>query len=152
MSKISNMLVMLQILKDGKIHSIQDISQKIEVSERMVRQYKIELEEAGIYIKSYTGKYGGYQIDSKLDFFTIKNESKEEMYLIMKKAIKEKNKVWIKFDSVNSGITERVIHPAELFLYIDKWYIAGFCELRNEIRLFKLEDIKNYKALEEKYI
>ena len=152
MSKISNMLVMLQIHKDGKIHSIQDISQKIEVSERMVRQYKIELEEAGIYIKSYTGRYGGYQIDSKLDFFTIKNESKEEMYLIMKKAIKEKNKVWIKFNSVNSGITERVIHPAELFLYIDKWFIAGFCELRNEIRLFKLEDIKDYKVLEEKYI
>lgn len=152
MSKISNMLIMLQILKDGKIHSIQSISQELEVSERMIRQYKIELEEAGIYLKSYTGKYGGYQIDSKIDFFTIKNESKEKMYLIMKKAIREKNKVWIKFYSVNSGITERIIHPAELFLYIDKWYIAGFCELRNEIRLFRLNDIKEYKVLNEKYI
>ena len=33
------------------------------------------------------------------------------------------------------GLTERIIHPAELFNYLDKWYIAAFCELRQEIRL-----------------
>lgn len=36
-------------------------------------------------------------------------------------------------------VSERIIHPAELFCYIDKWYVAAFCELRNEIRLFKLK-------------
>ena len=54
----------------------------------------------------------------------------------MKKAIKNKNKVYIVYKSINSGVTKRIIHPAELFCYIDKWYVAGFCELRNEIRLF----------------
>ena len=44
-----------------------------------------------------------------------------------------------------------MIHPAELFCYIDKWYVAAFCELRKEIRLFKLEDILEYKILEERY-
>ena len=62
-----------------------------------------------------------------------------------------KNKVKIRYDSINSGITQRIIHPAELFLYIDKWYIAAFCELRNEIRLFKLENIKEYEVLEDVY-
>lgn len=152
MSKIGNMLNMLQILKDGKVHKIHDISKQLEVSERMVRQYKIELEEAEIYLRSYTGKFGGYKIDSNIDFFTLRNQSKEKMYLIMKKAIKDKNKVRIKFNSINSGITERIIHPAELFLYVDKWYIAAFCELRNEIRLFKLEDIIEYEILNEKYM
>ena len=82
----------------------------------------------------------------------IKNEVKEKMYLVMKKAIANKNKVKIKYKSVNSGITERIIHPAELFIYLDKWYIAAFCELRNEIRLFKLDDIIEYEILAEKYI
>ena len=63
MSKIANMLNMLQILKDKKIHSISDLANQLEVSERMIRQYKVELEQAGIYLKSYTGKYGGYRID-----------------------------------------------------------------------------------------
>ena len=151
MSKIANMLNMLQILKDREIHSISSMAENLEVSERMVRQYKLELEQAGIYVKSYTGKYGGYQIDQNSNFLKIENEVKEKMYVIMKEAIANKNKVKIKFESVNSGITERIIHPAELFIYIDKWYIAAFCELRNEIRLFKLDDIKEYEVLDEVY-
>lgn len=150
MSKVSNMLSMLQILKDGKIHKIQEIAEKLEVSERMVRQYKLELEMAGIYLKSYTGKIGGYQIDSKLDFFTIKNESKEELYLIMKKAIRDKNKAYIQYKSETKD-TERIIHPAELFKYLEDWYIVGYCELRKEIRTFKLKNLLEYKILDEKY-
>ena len=151
MSKISNMLNMLRILKDGKIHSITSLSQALEVSKRMIRQYKLELERAGIYLKSYTGKYGGYKLNENSDFLRTDNEVKEKMYIVMKEAIANKNKVKIKYKSVNSRITERKIHPAELFLYIDKWYIAAFCELRNEIRLFKLDDIKEYHVLNEVY-
>lgn len=152
MSKVANMLNMLQILKDKNIHSISSLAERLEVSERMIRQYKLELEQAGIYLKSYTGKFGGYQLDENSNFLKIKNEVKEKMYLVMKKAIANKNKVKIKYKSVNSGITERIIHPAELFIYLDKWFIAAFCELRNEIRLFKLDDIIEYEILAEKYI
>ena len=152
MSKVANMLNMLQILKDKNIHSISSLAERLEISERMIRQYKLELEQAGIYLKSYTGKFGGYQLDENSNFLKIKNEVKEKMYLVMKKAIANNNKVKIKYKSVNSGITERIIHPAELFIYLDKWYIAAFCELRNEIRLFKLDDIIEYEILAEKYI
>ena len=200
MSKVANMLNMVQILKDGKIHSLQSLAKELEVSVRMIRQYKIELEQAGIYIDSNTGKYGGYKLEqelNKIDIGLTQNEiniledmmlelgeeekdillkikeayiknkqiqdkkklkniqeqSKEltEIYQVVRKAINEKRKMKITFYSVNSGITKRIIHPAELFEYIDEWYVAAFCELRNEIRLFKLEDIKEYKMLEENY-
>ncbi len=151
MSKIANMLNMLQILKDKKIHSLASLAEDLEVSERMIRQYKTELEQAGIYLKSYTGKYGGYQLYENSNFLKIENEVKEKMYIIMREAISKRNKIKIKYESVNSGLTERIIHPAELFLYIDKWYIAAFCELRNEIRLFKLDNIKKYEVLNEVY-
>ena len=151
MSKIANMLNMLQILKDEKVHSIQSLAEKIEISERMVRQYKLELEQAGIYINSITGKYGGYQIEKENNFLKLEDIVKEEMYIVMKKAIKNRNKVKIKYNSINSGNTERIIHPAELFCYIDKWYVAAFCELRKEIRLFKLEDIIEYNVLDDIY-
>ncbi len=152
MSKVANMLNMLQMLKDGQVHGIGELAEKLEVSERMVRQYKQELEQAGIYLKSTTGKYGGYQLEPDNNFLKIDDAKKEEMYFEMKHAIKNRNKVEIKFKSINSGITKRVIHPAELFCYVDMWYVAAFCELRSEIRLFKLKDIKEYKILEEKYI
>ena len=152
MSKIANMLNMLQILKDKQVHSIRSLSEEIEVSERMIRQYKLELEQAGIYLRSYTGKYGGYKLYENSNFLRIKDEVKEKMYVVMKNAIANKNKVKIVYRSVNSGITKRIIHPAELFIYIDKWYIAAFCELRNEIRLFKLDDIKEYEVLNETFM
>ncbi len=152
MSKIANMLNMLQILKDKQIHSIKSLASEIEVSERMIRQYKLELEQAGIYLKSYTGKYGGYQIYDNNIFLKIENEVNEKMYIVMKKAIANKNKVRIVYNSVNSGKTIRIIHPAELFIYIDKWYIAAFCELRNEIRLFKLDNILEYEVLNDIYM
>lgn len=145
------MLTMLQILKDEKVHSIQSLAEKLEVSERMIRQYKLELEQAGIYINSMTGKYGGYQIQKENSFLKLEDVVKEEMYIIMKKAIKNRNKIKIEYTSINSGITKRIIHPAELFCYIDKWYVAGFCELRKEIRLFKLENIMQYQVLDECY-
>lgn len=151
MSKVANMLNMLQKLKDGQVHGIKELAQKLEVSERMIRQYKLELEQVGIYIKSTTGKYGGYQLEADNNFLQIVEEQKEEMYLEMKRAIKNRNKVEIEFKSVNSGITKRIIHPAELFCYVDMWYVAAFCELRNEIRLFKLKDIKGYKILDQRY-
>jgi predicted DNA-binding transcriptional regulator YafY len=151
MSKVANMLNMLQMLKDGQVHGIKELSEELEVSERMIRQYKQELEQAGIYLKSTTGKYGGYQLEADNDFLQIIDAKKEKMYFEMKRAIKNRNKVEIKFDSVNSGSTKRIIHPAELFCYVDMWYVAAFCELRSEIRLFKLKDIKAYKILEEKY-
>lgn len=120
MSKVSNMLKLIQILKDGNVHSIVSLANTIEVSDRMIRQYKLELEQAGIYIKSITGKYGGYKFEKNNNFLKLLDNVKEEMYIVMKEAIRKKKKVKIKFESVNSGITERIIHPAELFCYIDK--------------------------------
>ena len=142
--------IIYHLMENGK-STAPELAEKLEVSERMIRQYKLELEQAGIYLKSFTGKYGGYQLDKNSNFLKIENEVKEKMYIVMKKAIFNKNKVKIRYDSINSGITQRIIHPAELFLYIDKWYIAAFCELRNEIRLFKLENIKEYEVLEDVY-
>jgi predicted DNA-binding transcriptional regulator YafY len=41
---------MLQYLENGRKYNIKELSEKLEVSKRMVRLYKEELEEAGIYI------------------------------------------------------------------------------------------------------
>lgn len=207
MSKTSNMLNMVQILKDGKIHSIKELATKLEVTDRMIRVYKSELEQAGIYIESKKGIYGGYFISDNLNSIDIgltqsdiyllntlndylintdfnrkedytnivekiynayfknistKNNNKlnkinktqnsiSKKYTDFRNAINNKNKINITYNSVNSGITKRIIHPSELFSYLDEWYIAAFCEKRKEIRLFKLNNILNYKILNEKY-
>ena len=50
MSKISNVIMMLQYLENGRKYNIKELAERLEVSERMIRNYKEELEKAGIYI------------------------------------------------------------------------------------------------------
>ena len=203
MSKVANMLKMIKILKDEKIHNMKDIAEKIEISPRMVKQYKNELEQAGIDIESKRGINGGYSLNKELnnidigltyqeliklkeieqyfnddqDFKKIigkiiesyeKNINEADLkkinriqelgkinlkdtYLSLRKAINRKNKVKIKYYSNDSGLNDRVIHPAEMFYYLEEWYVAAFCEKRNAIRLFKLNDIQEYEILDDEY-
>jgi len=203
MSKVANMLKMIKILKDEKIHNMKDIAEKIEISPRMVKQYKNELEQAGIYIESKRGINGGYSLNKELNNIDIGltyqeliklkeikqyfNENQDfkkiigkiiesyeknineadlkkinriqelgkinlkDTYLSLRKAINRKNKVKIKYYSNDFGSNDRVIHPAEMFYYLEEWYVAAFCEKRNAIRLFKLNDIQEYEILDDKY-
>lgn len=63
MTKLSNMLLMLQLLQNGRKYSIKELSEKIEVSERMIRKYKEELDYAGVFIDTIKGPYGGYVLN-----------------------------------------------------------------------------------------
>ena len=62
-SKISNILLMLQYLQNRRKYSIKELSERLEISPRMIRQYKSELEYAGIYIETIYGPYGGYVLN-----------------------------------------------------------------------------------------
>ena len=89
MSKIANMLNLVEKLKDERIHSISELSKELEVSPRMIRQYKTELEEAGIYISSTTGKYGGYQLEQERNTIDIGLTKRD---IVILKTIKEQLK------------------------------------------------------------
>ena len=66
MSKISNVLTMLELLSSGRKYSISELSNILEVSERMIRVYKEDLEKAGIYIDTIMGPYGGYVLNQTI--------------------------------------------------------------------------------------
>jgi len=194
---------MLQLLSNNRKYSVKELAEILEVTERMVRIYKTDLEKAGIYVDTISGPYGGYVLShsvllpqrgfSKYDVLLLK-ESYEQLkknadfnfekeyerlinkvdgiykstekksgndilsesnnkdkYNVLSKAIKEKKKVWVNFLSLDKEGKERVIHPCNLFLYNDEWYVSAFCELRGEIRHFSLLRIVEIKLLEESY-
>lgn len=199
MSEISNTISMLNLLSTGRKYSIQELATILEVSPRMIRTYKEELEKSGIYIDSIMGPYGGYVLNrsirvperkfKKSDYELLdsyiatttdiemkekltllkdkirgiyigsKQEEKElnlnnetqRKYNLLTRAIKGRRKVKILYYSYNSGENERIIEPAEMFLFKDGWYCAAFCELRGDIRHFELKRMKNLELLEETF-
>lgn len=68
MSKLGNTLAMLKILETGRKYTVNELASKIEVSPRMIKTYKSELEKAGIYIDTISGIYGGYVYNHKNNY------------------------------------------------------------------------------------
>lgn len=62
MGKIGAALNMVMLLQNNGKMKIDEIARELEVSNRQVQEYKSELEQAGIFINSQSGKYGGYSI------------------------------------------------------------------------------------------
>ena len=62
MGKISNTIQMLNYLNTGNKYTVKELPEKIGITERMVRYYKVELEQAGIPIETFMGPNGGYYI------------------------------------------------------------------------------------------
>lgn len=60
MSKLSNTLLLLSYLQNGRKYSTEELVKKLEVSPRMIRIYKEDLEKAGFIIETIYGPYGGY--------------------------------------------------------------------------------------------
>ena len=145
MSKVSNVLLMLEYLSSGRKYGIKELASKLEVS------------KAGIYIDTIMGPYGGYVLNQEIKISKNKNNninlSNEDQikYNILTRAIKERRKVKILYDSKSNKNLYRIIEPAEMFLYKDGWYSAAYCELREDMRQFGLKDIKEIELLKEYY-
>lgn len=156
MSKISNVLTMLNLLSNGRKYSISELSEKLEVTPRMIRVYKEEIEKVGIYIDTIKGPYGGYVLNQNINIpkrFIIPNEiniQNKKIFNLVNRAIKEKRKISIEYYSKNmENISKRIICPYDLILLESEWGVASYCELKEEIRHFYINRIKSIKLLEK---
>lgn len=84
MAKLSNMLVMINLLKSGRKYSVKELAERLEVSERVVREYKLFLEEAGIYLETIRGPYGGYVLNRDVVIPNLKYSQRDRNTLINK--------------------------------------------------------------------
>lgn len=191
MSKLSNTLLLLSYLQNGRKYSINELSEKIEVTPRMIRSYKEELEKAGFIIETIYGPYGGYILKknnilvsstfNEYDLEAVENLKRENptsqyleilldkikmilenrsepttkqdmnIYNILSRAIKEKRKVEIEYDSLEKGLNLRTIQPLELFYLKDGFGVAAFCEKKKDLRHFELKRIQKALLLKENY-
>ena len=72
MSKISNILMMIELLGTGRKYSVLELARELEVTPRMVRVYKDEIEKAGIYkeeeIDEHSSLWKGHATQEFIEF------------------------------------------------------------------------------------
>ena len=104
MSKVSNVLTMIELLNSGRKYSIKELSQELEVSERMIRVYKEELDKCGIYVDTIKGPYGGYVLNQSIRMplrkFNKKDSELLNKYIELESDIKFRNELLIIQDKI----------------------------------------------------
>lgn len=137
MSKLSNLILMIQLLNNKKKYSINELSQRLEISPRMVKIYKNELEKAGIYVDTIRGPYGGYVLNQSIIFPNIKISQNDIKML-------EKTRDFIKDKKLRDDVN------------IFKEKLTSILEIKNNFEELKLKDeLSNYynkinRAIKEK--
>ena len=81
MSKVTNALLMMKLLSNGRVYSVKELSEELGVTERMVRNYKEQLEMSGYIIESFKGPGGGYFIN-KNNFMNINFFNKYDLEVL----------------------------------------------------------------------
>lgn len=102
--KIGNVLAMLRILENGQKYTVGELAERLEVSKRMIKIYKEELEKAGIYIETLYGPYGGYVYNHKksYDIEFNYNDIDNIENILNKLSIKEQNDISITLEKIKT--------------------------------------------------
>lgn len=91
MGKIANMLYMIDLLNTGNIYTLKELSEKIGITERMIRYYKDEICNNGIAIESFKGPNGGYFMIDEIKNYTSINKYDIQLLDNVKHFLSENN-------------------------------------------------------------
>lgn len=75
-----------------------------------------------------------------------------EIFSQINQAILDQVMVEIKYDSYSSHtVSARRVDPYHMLFREGCWYLIGFCHLREEIRIFRIDRIKSLEILDKKF-
>lgn len=68
---------------------------------------------------------------------------------IVKESVLNLKKLKVFYKKYNGEVSIRVIRPYGVVVKNSEWYVAAFCEVKDDIRIFKCSRIENIEVLEE---
>ncbi len=74
-----------------------------------------------------------------------------EKIMLLSRAIYEHQQVWIRYRTRDDRGSERAVDPYGLVHRFGFWYLAGYCHLRQDLRLFRADRIEKLSAIEEPF-
>jgi predicted DNA-binding transcriptional regulator YafY len=116
-----------------------------------------ELNNAFIKLETTVSKEHRQEIIRAKESFFIDTEpwwgrKQENQYVdIIKKSVLNLNKLIIYYKKYEGEVSKRIIRPYGVVIKNSKWYVVAFCELKNEVRVFKCGRITNIEVLEDSF-
>jgi len=84
---------------------------------------------------------------------TAQREHRQQMLMLLHLALLEVRKVRMVYEtrSRDGAVSERVVRPYYIMPYVRSWQLVAYCELRDAIRMFKVDRIQEATLLNERY-
>lgn len=76
--------------------------------------------------------------------------SAQHLHLVGR-AVRERHALHLKHASFDGKITERVVDPYGLAYRVGRWYMVGYCHLREDIRTFRLDRVQSASLLDTSF-
>jgi len=117
--------------------------EETQIVENRVRRMKNEYEK--LITENLREEYG--DDDGEGDFFFAPVDYNEKFYETWKQGVAKRQTVKIKYDSTESGITERLVDPYKSRAP----YGEGYCHNRKEVRKFRFDRVIDIKLTDDKF-
>jgi predicted DNA-binding transcriptional regulator YafY len=84
---------------------------------------------------------------------TAGREHRQRMLALLNRALIEGRKVKMTYEtgSRDGEASERVVCPYHLMPYVRSWHLIAYCERRREVRIFKVDRVREATLLDERY-
>ena len=66
-------------------------------------------------------------------------------------AVQQSRRVWLRYRSPQGAATERAVDPYGVVYRAGRWYVPGYCHLRDDLRVFRLDRVSTARLLEETF-
>jgi predicted DNA-binding transcriptional regulator YafY len=74
-----------------------------------------------------------------------------EVVVTLSTAVLEQRQVALRYSSAQSAETERALDPYGLVYLPGRWYVVGYCHLRQAQRVFRVDRVKQVTLLDEPF-
>jgi predicted DNA-binding transcriptional regulator YafY len=91
-----------------------------------------------------SGDHSWEEVEKRIKIFQPeRREGKAAHFSVIAAALLKRTRVWIRhYNRKDDRETEREISPQRLVHYRDNWYVDGYCHLRNDLRSFSVDAIR----------
>jgi predicted DNA-binding transcriptional regulator YafY len=92
-------------------------------------------------------------VQETLTFDTVRDTviPPTDTVLTLGTAVNESRRVMVRYASSRREETERKVEPYGLVNFVGRWYAPGYCHLRTDLRLFRLDRILEVELLDETF-
>ncbi len=173
----TRVLTVLELLQSHPRLSGPELAERLEVNTRTVRRYITMLQDLGIPVEAERGRYGTYRLRPGFKLppervlpdkvrarvqaiyetliFDVQSPDTTpsgEVIGTLCAAVQQGKQVWLEYQSWQAETTRRKVELYGLVYRHGLWYTVGYCHLRQDLRVFRLDRVKSAEISEETYI